>query len=45
MERSSSWLTTSATAQAFDRSVNGQILTFSVADPITFTFVDAETGS
>ena len=35
----------SNTAVAFDRMVNGQLLTFSVPDPNLQTFVDAETGS
>jgi hypothetical protein len=30
---------------AFDRRVNGQLLTFSVDDPTTLTLTDAETGS
>lgn len=39
------YLTLRATAMAFDRRVNGQLLTFSVDDPTTLTLTDAETGS
>ena len=39
------YLTLRATAMAFDRRVNGQLLTFSVADSDLLTVTDAETGS
>ncbi len=35
----------SQTARAFDRTVDGQLLTFSVADTAAFTLEDTETGS
>ncbi len=36
---------TERTARAFDRRIDGQTLTFAVADTTLFTLVDAETGS
>lgn len=39
------WVAAGETAVAFDRRVNGQTLTFSVADTAALTFVDAETGT
>ena len=39
------WVGADSTATAFDRRVNGQELTFSVADSSGLRFVDAETGT
>ncbi len=39
------WVGAEETAVAFDRHVNGQTLTFSVANDAAPTFVDAETGT
>ena len=39
------YLFSQTTARAFDRRVGGQTLTFTVADPVTITLTDAETGS
>jgi hypothetical protein len=39
------YLASEQTAMAFDRRVNGQELTFAVADPVALTLQDEETGS